>query len=231
MTAIEMVAWSIAKTLQATLTGRLLQLQLARRYRAFLFFLVVSLLRSLALATYGSESLERYVQVWNWSTAPVLIALTLAVYELHQQVLAHCKPLKFPTAVTVLMFVIALVACLATMESVTWRSSVTASYTATRFVSGSLAIWLLFHAAFFPKIEPPLPSNLMAHGYILTLYLISEAGAYAVINLLAPTAPTLNVATMGINGAFFSAWLIAMRREHPSPVHQPDTQPHDGHED
>ena len=215
MTVMEITAWSLSKALQAALTGRLLQTQRAYRYRAFTAFLIVSLLRSLALATYGSQSLEHYVAVWNWSTAPLLLTLSLAVYEVHRKVIAHCAPVRFPRVITAIMIAVAIVTCLLTMESVTWRSSVTAAYTATRIVAGTLAIWLFCHAAFFYKIEPPVPESLMAHGYILTIYLVAEAGAYAAINVLAPYAPlvVLNVISMSVNGALYVAWLIAFWRK------------------
>ena len=212
MSPIELSAWACLKCLQAVLIFRMAQLRLFGKLPCFATYLILSLFSSAVLFTVGQSA---YATTWIWLTPAILLALAATVLETHWKIQHHCRPLKHPNTATSLMAGVSALICWFTLEAHAWTSHLKPAFFGTRYVTGVLAIWMLWHTAWFPRIDPPLPSNLLNHGRILAVFLCIQVGIFAAINLLAPYAPRelLSCLNMGGQALCLCVWIVSLRRE------------------
>ena len=215
MSPVEETAWATLKVLQAVLLVRLAHARLLGRYCAFATYLFLAILSSAVLKFASNSSYSTY---WSWITPALLMALTLAVIEVHWHIQACVRPLRHPNIATGLMIGVSAFVCWVTMEAHEWTAKIKAACLAMRWVAGTLAILMIWHAAWFPAISPPLRSSLLNHGRIMAVFLFWQACIFAAINLLStkpPYAPRelLSVSNLLGQSACMVMWLIVLRRE------------------
>ena len=215
MSPTELSAWACLKCLQAVLIFRIAQLRLFGKFPCFATYLILSLFSSAVLFTVGQQ---RYDTGWIWLTPALLFALMLTAFEAHWKIQQHCRPLQHPNIATAIMVGVSAFVAWITLEAHAWTSRFKPAFFGIRYTAGVLAIWMMWHATWAPRIEPPLPHNLLAHVRILAVLLFIQAGVFAVINLLSanpPYAPRilLNVLNLGGQALCCCAWILAFRRE------------------
>ena len=211
MSPIEYAIWVAVKLAQTALIVRLARTRLLGQFPAFAAYLSLSIFSSIVLFASGGT----YSTGWIWLTPAILLALAATVLETHWKIQHHCRPLKHPNTATSLMAGVSALICWFTLEAHAWTSHLKPAFFGTRYVTGVLAIWMLWHTAWFPRIDPPLPSNLLNHGRILAVFLCIQVGIFAAINLLAPYAPRelLSCLNMGGQALCFCVWIVSLRRE------------------
>ena len=180
--------WLAVTLGQASVIASLVLRKIAGQFKLFWIYLIGNVLRAMALRWLGGgvDSVA-YRTVWVATEAVVLVLQALVVLEFFR-LLYRAYP-GIQAFARILLFVAMAAAVGLTFGTVqldvgriVWRvPDVQRLFVLKRLVSSLLGILLLTTVAFFPKA--PSASNILVHGWLLTVLFIVTAGGFFGINV------------------------------------------------
>jgi hypothetical protein len=219
-TKLEISLPLINLALSAAVAARLYYLSLHRQYRALFAFLAFYSVQSFALfAVREWIPRQRSLYAWTWlATEPILWFLyILLVLELHTLVLQNYKGLQ--TVGRWMLYAAIPISVLISAATVMpwWRNPAGRYpwlyyyFLIERGLMFSLVIFILLILFFLSRYPISLSRNIVIHTAICTLYLLSSALGYLVLNVKGHGLTwAINVALTSVTALCCVAWLVLL---------------------
>jgi hypothetical protein len=202
---------------EATLLVLLFRRKLARRYRAFVLFLIVEWVQMAALLSLDPNSMM-YAKCWAASEILLLFALALAAIEVTQKILEH-YPLVREMAISSFGMIFTFGAVAATvllmpfLQASRWQSEHTYFVLKVlRWGSMTLFAFLAAQVLWFKVFPIQMRRNVGLHRWLLALYGGAVPGGsvflYDLFDKNQNARAWINVAMMGLQICLMTAWCL-----------------------
>ena len=211
--------WTAGVGAEAALIGLLCQQRLTRRYPFFLAYLSVQLAASILLLNVEYNS-RAYLEGWRWHAAAMIVLRLGVAFEAFRRICEHfpCSTrfrLGLGGSIIGLTGLFSWLAFLPVSPEESYPQGPIVSIGRCETAALALAftvVWWLFRK--FLGANPPMPSNVVTHWKLLTVYFGIDAIGSA--DLLLPGSFTVriaeNIGVLAAETACIVAWVLLFSR-------------------
>jgi hypothetical protein len=210
--------WFLGTVFELLLVVRLFRLELARKYRLFLAYLVFDSVRSLVMWFYFPGSVA-YRNLWRATEPVIWLLYVLVVLELCSLVFKDYRGIQAlgrwivygSLALSVLLSIITVLP--------TWIHSTEEPFSMQRFlmvergIDFAIVLLLLLLLAFLVLFPVQLSRNVIVHSVLFAAFFTTSSMGILVVNLTSyRLGASVSTILMGVTDFCLIAWMILMSR-------------------
>jgi hypothetical protein len=217
---IERSLWFLNLILCSFLGIRLFSLRLASTYRFFTAFLIISVLRAMAMWPIDIRS-ATYPFVWKLTQPILWILYTLVVLELCSLIFKEYQGIQALGRWTVYGSLAASVFLSTVILAPTWRNSSEPILSTPRFlmvergIESALVLLLLLLLVFLVLLPIPLSRNVVIHSVLYAAFFVTSSLGILIVNLrgFAEAGRVVSVCVQGIFLFCLVGWVTLLSPE------------------